>query len=59
MYSILKNNSEYKNLGGDYFDKIRKEKVIQMSVKRLEALGLKVTIEEATTSEKVASRETS
>ena len=58
-YSILKNNTEYKNLGGDYFDKIRKDKIIQISVKRLEALGLKVTIEEATSIEKVALAETS
>lgn len=58
-YSILKNNTEYKNLGGDYFDKIRKDKIIQMSVKRLEALGLKVTIEKAASIEKVALAETS
>lgn len=48
-YHLLKDKSEYKDLGADYFDKRRKQDVVRRAVKRLEALGLKVTVEEQQT----------
>jgi transposase len=46
-YHIIKNNTSYKDLGADYFDQKRKEDIARKALKRLEALGYKVTIEEA------------
>jgi hypothetical protein len=42
----LKRKQGFEDLGVDYFDKHRKEKIINQSLKRLEALGLKVTVED-------------
>ena len=36
---------EYRDLGGDYFDRLHPETFKHKLVKRLEALGLKVTVE--------------
>jgi transposase len=45
-YHILKNKESFYDLGGDYFDKKRKDALVKQSIKRLEALGLKVTVED-------------
>jgi len=45
-YHLIKNNVDYQELGADYFEQRRKQDIIKRSIKRLEALGLKVTIEE-------------
>lgn len=45
-YHILKDNADYAELGAPYFELPRKQEIVKRSVKRLEALGLKVTIQE-------------
>ena len=46
-YHILKNRASYHELGGDYFDRQNVESQRAHYIKRLEALGLKVSIEVA------------
>ena len=46
-YHILRNNVSYKELGSDFFEQRRKKDIIRKSVKRLESLGLKVSVEES------------
>jgi len=46
-YHMLKNRETYKELGSDYFDQRKKDSVIKNSIRRLESLGLKVTVEAA------------
>lgn len=46
VYYMLKSNSPYKELGPDFFELRRKTEIIKKSVKRLEALGFNVTIEQ-------------
>jgi transposase len=46
-YSIIRDGTEYDDLGPTHFDERDREKVIRRSVQRLEALNLKVTIEPA------------
>lgn len=46
IYHVLKNRASYQELGGDYFDR---QTVVQQQtrlIRKLEALGLKVTVEE-------------
>jgi len=46
IYHVLANRIGYEELGGDYFDR---QNVVQQRarlVRKLEALGLKVTVEE-------------
>jgi len=46
VYHVLANRASYEELGGDYFDR---QNVVQQRtrlIRKLEALGLKVTIEE-------------
>jgi len=43
-YNILKTGTPYQELGGDYFDKLHPERTTQRLVKRLERLGLTVTL---------------
>jgi transposase len=43
-YQMLKNDTPYYDLGGDYFDRINLEKSAQHYVKRLESLGFTVQI---------------
>jgi len=43
-YHMLRNGTEYQDLGGDYFDKRNKEQLQRNLVKRLEGLGLQVTL---------------
>lgn len=46
-YHMLRDGTEYRDLGGDYFDKRNKEKLQRNLVRRLEGLGLKVMLEQA------------
>lgn len=46
-YHILKKRQPYIELGADYFDQRKKDSVIKNALRRLEALGLKVTVEGA------------
>lgn len=43
-YHMLQNGTEYRDLGGDYFDKRNKDRLQHSLVKRLEGLGLEVTL---------------
>jgi transposase len=45
-YHILKEHVQYRDLGPDFFEQRKKREIINKSIKRLEALGLKVTVEE-------------
>jgi transposase len=44
VFYILRDKVEYKNLGGDYFDKVNEVKTRKNLVKRLEKLGYKVDL---------------
>lgn len=46
VYYMLKNNSPYRELGADFFELRRKTEIVKKSVKRLEALGFNVSIEQ-------------
>jgi transposase len=46
VYSMLKNNIPYKELGPDFFEQRRKTEIVKKSVRRLETLGFSVTIEQ-------------
>ncbi|MBI3950173.1 MAG: IS110 family transposase [Acidobacteria bacterium] len=43
-YYILKEEMEYQDLGGDYFDRLNEEKTKKQLVKRLEKLGYQVAL---------------
>ena len=45
-YQVLATQAGYKELGGDYFDKENVEAQRKRLIHRLEATGLKVTVEE-------------
>jgi transposase len=45
IYSLLKHKIPYKELGGDYFDKLNVMHVKRHHIRRLESLGFKVTLE--------------
>lgn len=44
-YHIIKRGTEYVDLGSNYFDKRKQETVQKQLIRRLEKLGLKVTVE--------------
>jgi len=46
IYHVLKEREEYKDLGSEYFERRDVEKQRKRLIKRLESLGLKVTVEE-------------
>lgn len=46
-FHMLRNGTEYRELGSDYFDKRNQEQLQRSLVKRLEALGLHVNLEPA------------
>ena len=46
-YHMLRNGTEYRDLGGDYFDRRNKAQLQRNLVKRLEGLGLQVKLEPA------------
>jgi transposase len=45
MYHVLKRQTTYADLGPDFFDRLEPERLTRQLVKRLEALGHKVTLE--------------
>jgi len=45
VYHMLKHKLDFQDLGPDYFDRLNPERLQRHLVKRLEALGLRVTIE--------------
>jgi transposase len=45
VYAVLKKKSAYRELGADYLDRQDKEKLTARLLKRLEKLGVKVTVE--------------
>lgn len=47
IYHMLKTGSTYKDLGGDYFDKLNSKRLLPHLVKRIKDLGYQVTIEAA------------
>jgi transposase len=47
VYHMLRDGTEYQDLGGDYFDKRNKDKLQRHLVKRLERLGLQVSLQSA------------
>jgi transposase len=54
IYHLLKYHAEYQDLGRDYFDRLEPERLRRYLVKRLEALGHKVTLEPRTTDDQAA-----
>lgn len=46
-FHMLRDGTDYHDLGGDYFDKRNKKQIQRGLVKRLESLGLKVSLEPA------------
>ena len=46
VYHVLKNRASYQELGGDYFDRQHVEAQRARLIRKLETLGLKVTVEE-------------
>lgn len=45
VYYLLKRKETYKDLGVNYYEERKKEAIVKQSIKKLEALGLKVTVE--------------
>ena len=45
VYHVLAQKSDYRELGGDYFDRQHQQSQQKRLVKKLEALGLKVIVE--------------
>jgi transposase len=46
-YYVMRNDVTYQELGADYFDRRHAERAVRRHVRQLEALGYRVTIEEA------------
>jgi transposase len=44
IYHVLKNHVEYRDLGGDYFDRLEPQRLRRYLVKRLQHLGFDVTL---------------
>lgn len=47
IYHMLKTGSTYKDLGGDYFDKLNKNRLVPYLLRRFKDLGFQVTLEAA------------
>ncbi len=47
VYHLLRDHTAYRELGGNYFDERERQAVVGRSVRRLERLGYKVTLEVA------------
>ena len=45
-YHMIKNRTQFNDLGADYFQSRNKEALVTLNVKRLQALGFNVTLEE-------------
>jgi transposase len=50
IYHLLSEQSDYQDLGASYFESLDKERLRAGAIRRLEALGYKVTVEEVTPS---------
>ena len=48
-YYMIKDGTHFQDLGADYFLKMNSTKILKSSVKRIESLGYKVTVEEQKT----------
>lgn len=44
FYYMIKDGTEYRDLGSDYFDKMNEQRTVKRALERLEALGYKVTL---------------
>ncbi len=44
-YHVLAQRADYRELGGDYFDRQHRQTQQQRLIRKLEAMGLKVTVE--------------
>jgi hypothetical protein len=42
---MIRDRSHYRDLGADYFSKLNKEDIVRRTIKRIESLGFKVTLE--------------
>lgn len=49
IYHMIKEGTEYRDLGGDHFDKINEKQAVKRAVERLQSLGYTVTLERGTT----------
>jgi len=49
LYYLLKEGTQYADLGADFFDRLEPQRLIRYYVKRLERLGHKVTLEQCAT----------
>ena len=47
IYYILRDDVEYRELGGNYFERLDRTKATQRLVKRLRDLGYRVQLEDA------------
>jgi transposase len=47
IYNMLKDGTHYNEMGADYFERVDREAILRRSVRRIEKLGFKVTLEEA------------
>ena len=47
LYHLLRDGTTYQDLGGNYFDQRNPQAILRRSVRRIEALGYKVTLEAA------------
>ena len=47
IYHMLREGSEYRDLGGDYFDQRNKHYIVLSNVRRIERLGYQVTLQAA------------
>ena len=45
-FHVLQNRTQYQDLGGDYFERRTGDKQRKQLIRQLEALGVKVTVEE-------------
>ncbi|MBA4190394.1 MAG: hypothetical protein C0467_20595 [Planctomycetaceae bacterium] len=45
IFQFLKKQTTYRELGGDYFDRLGADRQVRNLVRRLERLGHKVTLE--------------
>ena len=43
-YYIIRDGTEYRELGDNYFDELKKEAVVSRSINRLKALGYEVSL---------------
>jgi transposase len=49
LYYLLKDGTQYADLGADFFDRLEPQRLIRYYVKRLERLGHKVTLQQCAT----------